>query len=995
MKNTVFILIGFILFSLTGITQNEKFSGYNELMKFKKERFSNSNSGYGLPDIYSKTLTPETKSVQDDYGNPPDWSWVTTFGGSGKDVARKVAIASDGSLFVVGSFSGEMSINWNNYSSVGRHDGFLAKFYSNGTLIWFHQFSPEAGESIDINDIHLDASGKIYFTGYYSGDVSFGSFNLSGVNGKNLFIAAANPEGEITMAVTHTTINPEELGLKVDVDASGNIYVLGSTDGTTSRLHPSVIIKYSSEGTQIMDYYHNQNFCDMTVFGEHIYFSGTINSPDFIGDFYFDPVSYGDAFVAKSDLSFDFIWAEMANHANSGDSFGIALYVSPDEDLFLAGFFRNDVIWDLLEYSGIGGYVAKCSAEGDFIWLEKTSEMQYEQPIDITGNEANIFVTYYNNQYATTPFIQLKSFDILTGMPGIVYDSEYKIESINYSAINNGLVLTEDADEQIQLAMLDENSLIPEWSNLFGGNSASAYGIGMGIDQYGFQYNYGYASNKINYFGTTINKGLYLAKQDGGGNTLWVVQFPGNNDMGNNDGNFLEVDTLTNSVYFTGLFFNPLVIPGGPTLIPDVSGSVFLLKYNFDGNYQWAIQENVNSSLLSFSSDNSGNILLCGLFDNTFSVGNIQLNSAGSSDVFIIKYDTDGEVVWAKRAGGEDVEYIGLISTDGQDNVYLTGEFDSYDVTVDDYPITLEEGDGNILLAKFDSMGNVEWVTVKGGTNISWGDYYGWPTGILTDLDGNSYIKGWHADSAAFDNIMLSSVINKPNYNNKWNKFIAKFDTDGNTIWAKSISELTGSMDYNQFDVDQSGNVYSGLRIRDTTYFGNDFMYVNAGRYDLLIVNYTNDGQLNWVKAFENGESGTTWISSVKAYDVETIAVCGWFSDYLDFGTTSFEVNNKNGFIGILGETTGITVYQRKEETILFDLFPNPANQKISILLNGLLPIETDLLICDIAGKKLYSETINKNKLETSIDLAGFSPGVYILKLKSGEKMAIKKFVVE
>ncbi|MCK4677272.1 MAG: T9SS type A sorting domain-containing protein, partial [Bacteroidales bacterium] len=523
------------------------------------------------------------------------------------------------------------------------------------------------------------------------------------------------------------------------------------------------------------------------------------------------------------------------------------------------------------------------------------------------------------------------------------------------------------------------------------------YGIGMDVDQYGFQYNFGYASNQIDYFGQTINKGLFLTKQGDTGIPVWVVQFPDADYISSTLGNYIVVDTNTNSVYITGTFYNPLVIPGGPTLIPDLEGSIYILKFDLDGNYQWAVQEDfISSNNLCLSCDNLGNVLLSGVFFNSINIGSSTLVSAGVDDVFIAKYDNSGQFVWAKRAGGEGWEWDCLISTDGQGNVYLTGEFTSHDVTVDDYAITLEDGDGNILFAKFDPQGNVQWVTVKGGSSVTWwGDYYGWPTGIHTDLGGYSYIKGWHADSASFDNIMLASMFNNPDYNNRWNKFVAKFDTDGNTIWAKSISELSYSYDYNQFDVNQNGNVYSGLRVMDTTLFGDDFMYVNTGKYDLLVVNYSNDGELNWIKSIEDSESGTTWISSIACYDEETAFVCGWFNDYLDFGATSFEANNKNGFIGVLGETSGITVYQRDDETILFDLFPNPAHQEVSILLNDDSLDEVDLLITDITGREVYSQPLTKGQPKTTVDLSEFSPGIYFAKVKSGKKVAVKKFVVD
>jgi len=150
---------------------------------------------------------------------------------------------------------------------------------------------------------------------------------------------------------------------------------------------------------------------------------------------------------------------------------------------------------------------------------------------------------------------------------------------------------------------------------------------------------------------------------------------------------------------------------------------------------------------LCLTADYSGNILASGTFYEIINIGNTSLTSAGSSDVFVSKYNQNGEFQWAIRAGGEDVEYSGLISSNGQNNTYLTGEFLSVDVTVKDFSITLNEGDGNVLCAKIDQAGNPVWINSKAGSLVEWGDYYGWPTSIKTDATGNFYIKGWHADS--------------------------------------------------------------------------------------------------------------------------------------------------------------------------------------------------------------------------------------------------------
>ncbi len=989
----VYFIISLILISLSLNSQNTSFKQSKEFQELKK---LHSNSYQSIENgVISNSLYDGVKSTLNDYGNPPNWDWVKTFGGSGGDVVREIVTSPDGAIFVTGSFSGNISFNGNSWSSIGRRDAFLAKFQNDGTLGWFKQFSPTAGEKMDANGINLDALGNIYFTGYYTGNISLGIYNLNGTHDMNLFLAKADADGNITMAVAHPTTNPMETGLKVDTDEGGYIYVIASTDGTTSRLHPSAIIKYDSNGNVIQDLYYSQNFCDMKVVGQNIYFTGTINYSDSLGNFYFDPVSYGDAFVAKANANMEFTWASMAGHTSTyGDSWSVGLYVSQNEEVFITGYTRSGIVWGGFTMSNWGGFLVKCSADGVFLWLNEDSVFSSDTPVDITGQGQYVYVssvTQTINQQS-----KIRSFRPLSGEYITQISSENDFGYMVVNTSDNTLIVSQSNNGLISLSKLDELSLYTDWNVLFGGNSAFAYPIGTALDRNGLQYQFGYASNQIDYFGQQLNKGLFLAKQSTTGQPEWIVEFNDANDVGNGVGNSIVYDTNYNCVYIASAFTKPLVIPGGPTLTPDpYAGSFFILKYDSQGNFQWAIQENFKNYSLCLATDQSGNVLISGTFSGNITVGNTNLVNAGLDDIFIAKYNSEGQPVWAVRAGGEDTEWEGLISTDAQDNIYLTGEYYSINVTVVNEPITLEEGDGNIVVAKLNPQGNAQWVHVVGGcTNNEYGDYYGWSTGIRTDADGNSYIKGWCFDSTSFGNIMLTSLLNIHNYDNRYNKFVAKFDTEGNVIWANSINELLYSMDYNQFDIDHRGNVYCGLRARDTTLIGVEFSFGNSGLNDLIVFKYSTEGQLSWVRAIEDSKAGSAWLSSVRSGGNQSVYVSGWFNDYLNFGNSSFEVNTKTGFIGLMGESNSITLYDRNTDQFMFDLFPNPADKSITVQATDGLSEITGYQITDVTGRQIGAKTQTNLAPNLTIDISTYPAGVYYVKIYSQKSNGVKKLVI-
>ena len=983
MKKFYLSVLSIFLLSTSSFSQINMQNEKHELQQFQKELAAIRQAGPEAPESYKKKAA---RFGVADYNNPPKWEHIGIFGGSGRDIIREMAVATDGNFYTVGSFSGEMSIGSNDYTSIGRRDAFLAKFQSDGTLIWFKQFSPLPGERIDAFGIRLDGD-NIYFTGYYSGVVSFGGIELPGTHAKNLFLVRSNTDGEIGMAINHPTSNEQEIGLKVDTGDNGEIFIVGSTDGTSTYKHPSVIIKYAADGSVLLDYYHDQNFCDLKVMGENIYFLGTVNEPDSIGDFFLEPQKY-DAFVAKSNTNMVFEWVKMAGHTSGyGFSHAIEMFVSADEEIYFTGSNYANIVWGGFEIAGYGGFVTKCTSNGDFLWLNTTGSSNADEPTDICANEENVFISLNS--------LKLKAFNVSNGSLAFETSLDIKAETVNYSPINSALLITQNANDLIRLSSLDASTLNTVWTILFGGDAAQSYGIGMDVDQNGFLYNFGYTTNQIDYFGQTIDKGLFLTKQDQGETVVWTKQF--SNSSINNWvlGNFLVTDTVKNNVFICGAFSKPFIIPDGPTLTPAPDGSIFIIKYDFDGSFQWVVQEDFNSRSLAIATDFSGNLILSGYFNNTIDIGNTTLSSAGLDDIFVAKYDEEGVFVWAKRAGGEDVDWDSFVSADGQDNVYLTAEFMSQNITVDDYPITLEDGDGNVLIAKFDAEGDVQWVTVKAGSKASpSADYYGFPSGIRTSFEGDSYIKGWHYDSAYFDNIVLTSAFHSPSPR-KYNKFVAKLDTEGNTTWATTISEYRSSSDYSQFDFDSKGNVYAGLRVRgDTTLFGEDFMYLRSGLYDLLVFKYNNEGELEWVKSIEGSATGSSWLNSIVNVSPTLTYVSGWFNDYLDFGTSSIFVTNKNGFIGLLDRTTGINVYQREDE-IPFRLFPNPAKKSVNIRLNESISDKTEIRLTDINGRVLIVKRIGANQENMQLDISGLSAGVYLVHLNSVEGSGVKKLVVE
>jgi hypothetical protein len=146
-------------------------------------------------------------------------------------------------------------------------------------------------------------------------------------------------------------------------------------------------------------------------------------------------------------------------------------------------------------------------------------------------------------------------------------------------------------------------------------------------------------------------------------------------------------------------------------------------------------------------------------------------------DMFIVKYGADGNAVWAKNAGGRSNGW-GIATThdsEGSENVFVTGAFNSSSITFGTTTLT-NSGSSDIFIVKYDASSNVLWAKSAGGTggDIAWS--------IAADGSGNVYVTGtFNSPSITFGTITLS------NTNNCGDMFIAKYDPNGNVLWAKCV----------------------------------------------------------------------------------------------------------------------------------------------------------------------------------------------------------------
>src|ERR1035437_1799634 len=221
--------------------------------------------------------------------------------------------------------------------------------------------------------------------------------------------------------------------------------------------------------------------------------------------------------------------------------------------------------------------------------------------------------------------------------------------------------------------------------------------------------------------------------------------------LGASEAYYLASDYLGN-VYQTGVFTNSLFFD--TISLMGINQNIYIVKYNSSGNLIWANSADEYANVISYgiASDAQGNVYLTGsYYSDTIKFGSVTLVKSGTTDIFVVKYNSAGNVVWAISIGDTADQWAHGITTDNEGNFYITGGFSSPSLSFGTHTIN-NIGTNNIFLAKYHSSANVVWAKSSGGINDD--ETYN----IACDAFGNVVITGYFTSQVAY--FGLDSIIN-------------------------------------------------------------------------------------------------------------------------------------------------------------------------------------------------------------------------------------------
>lgn len=522
------------------------------------------------------------------------------------------------------------------------------------------------------------------------------------------------------------------------------------------------------------------------------------------------------------------------------------------------------------------------------------------------------------------------------------------------------------------------------------------YGYGITTDDMGNIYVAGKYELNADFSGTVLscegNHDSYVAQYSPAGTLNWV------RTAGAKDGDYAHAISYdgSNYIYVAGEiegFGNTILFENSAiTLSCSGDNNSFLAKYDLSGNLVWARSAGgTNNKALAVTNDNSGNIYMAGYFNDVATFGStpVTINSAGGNDIYISKYDKNGNFQWVRHAGGGGRDEAKSIKCDAAGNVYVCGMYSDgtiFGSTLLTTPNTPTGHYFNTFLAKYASDGTLNWVKTCGG------DYDDVAWSLTLDNAGKIYITGEFNAYANFGGVYLTTA-------GQAQAFVACYDGTGTVQWATPAGCKTamGAMVARARGIGCDGtNLYITGQFGGAAAFGS-FNLTAADSSDIFMAKLNNSGTFVWALSVSGSadsietlgyESGNTICAEASG----NVYATGSLLDGGVFGSTSLLPYDRTD-IFITKIIPGIVSVEEIDLQKAVSIYPNPGTGNFTVKFSQIGDQEIEITISDCLSQVIEKRK-GRSSSEIKIDLSDRQKGIYFLELLCEDQTTLMKKII-
>jgi len=477
----------------------------------------------------------------------------------------------------------------------------------------------------------------------------------------------------------------------------------------------------------------------------------------------------------------------------------------------------------------------------------------------------------------------------------------------------------------------------------------------------------GQATVGSNSFVANGSQGAYLTKFDSSGTLIWLRKI---NSSDFSSGEAISVDKQ-NNVYATGRHGSNTTFETTTITPTNSMSAIYIAKYGSSGNLLWvnSYSSAFNTTPLSIKNDSLSNTYITGRLSGQVVFGSTTL-TANTQNAFILKLDSQGNVIWATQFGGNTQVNAYDLAIDNNLSVHVIGHFGNVgnggnqNIVIGTTTLVANLKTPDIFLAKFNSNGIAQYAKKMGGA-------FSGDRGLGIDYDGMNhiYLSGALEGSAVFDSYTVNAT---PPTAGKYAGYVAKYDLNGNCKWAKTTDTLITSQFWDVHCSDRN-SIYIGGEVMTSALFKLDSLGNEKWHFT---TNSTGSGSGYSISSNKNGQ-----VYMFSTYSGPLSTPLGTLS------TGSYSI--LNNFITRIDSEQVLILGLNELINIKLKVYPNPVHDMIHIDFN-----QANHTLSNIEIYNNFGSLVCQQNFAETINVQNLAKGLYLLVITNSNRQAFRiKFI--
>ncbi len=495
---------------------------------------------------------------------------------------------------------------------------------------------------------------------------------------------------------------------------------------------------------------------------------------------------------------------------------------------------------------------------------------------------------------------------------------------------------------------------------------------------------------------------LFTALYDANGHLLWA-ETAGSLD-GNARGHDVQMDRQ-NNIITAGFIEGKTDFDSGAIIeLADKQRGLLLSKHDINGRLLWTqtAKGNQDNGAYALAINEQDEILITGHINGNTTFGTTILsskNKADGNDVFLAKYAENGDLLWVKLVAWGKGNDVGMnMDLDEAGNIILIGSFNE-DLNFENNTVLQAVDQTDAFIAKFTPEGDLIWAKAIGGMGVEGNTSKS--LSLVVDHQNDIIVGGDFNHSIRFD---ATTTFNSTG---DADAFVAKYNADGNFLWAKHGKGNTDATTdrVKSVTVDACNNILVAGEFHAQLNWNEELQLEGIGKQDIFMLKLDEQGHSIW-GTVEGGTQNDYSMDIINDQYNRTITAGCFFGRSTiggvtvdsDYGQADLYIAYHHHPIAddclntITGEESSTKLSQQLQ------LYPNPTTDVLNLDLDLDQSTAVQVSIINVAGQELYRanySVMSTGHHQLSLPVKDLTSGLYFMQVNTEDAVLVERLLVE